>query len=162
MAFGRRTIEITASDAQTPPADLVVEWSRDGTTWAPALLNPTSGRYEASWDTTAEVEDSQLTLRARARDSAGQTTTAAPVTVKVNNSNQPPAAAFSYTCSANVCDFDASATTDPDGSAFVYGWSFGNGQSGSGRTVRHTFAATGTYLVALTVTVHSPEKGNFA
>ncbi len=152
MVFGRRTIEITASDAQTPPADLVVEWSRDGTTWAPALLNPTSGRYEASWDTTAEVEDSQLTLRARARDSAGQTTTAAPVTVKVNNSNQPPAAAFSYTCSANVCDFDASATTDPDGSAFVYGWSFGNGQSGSGRTVRHTFAATGTYLVALTVT----------
>lgn len=152
MLAGNVTIQIAASDAQTPAANLIVEWSRDGTSWQLASYNTVSGYYEAVWDTTAETEDSQVTLRARATDNATQTTEATPVAVKVNNQNQPPVAAFSYSCTSNVCSFNASASSDADGTTLSYAWTFGDGQSGSGKTVSHTFTATGTYVVNLTVT----------
>lgn len=51
--------------------------------------------------------------------------------------------------------FDASASmvhTKPKGNQVKsYTWSFGDGGTGSGRTVRHTYAAPGTYTVKLTV-----------
>jgi serine protease len=152
MLAGSVTIQISAADALTPLGTLTVEWSTNGGPWQPASYNPVSGYYEAAWDTTAETEDSQVTLRAHAVDNASQTTESSPVTVKVNNSNQLPAAAFSYACAQNVCSFDASATTDPDGAALAYAWSFGDGQSGAGKTASHTFTAVGTYVVTLTVT----------
>ena len=50
--------------------------------------------------------------------------------------------------------FDASATTDEGTScsSCTYSWSFGDGGSGSGRLVTHTYAAPGGYVVTLTVT----------
>jgi PKD repeat protein len=152
MVFGSVTVQIAASDAGTPVQDLVVEWSRDGASWSAATHNADTGYYEASWATTLETEDSPVILRARATDNAGQTTEATPVTVTVNNDNQAPMAAFTYNCNSNVCDFDASSSSDPDGATATYAWAFGDGQSGVGKTIRHTFAAAGTYVVGLTVT----------
>ena len=152
MVFGSVTMQIAASDAATPAQDLVVEWSRAGASWAAATYNAGTGYYEASWDTLGEPEDGQVTLGARATDNAGQTSEATPVTVTVNNDNHAPVAAFTYNCSSNVCDFDASSSSDPDGATATYAWAFGDGLSGVGQTIRHTFAAAGTYVVALTVT----------
>ena len=152
MLAGSVTIQIAAADALTPVGSLTVQWSSDGTNWQPAAYNAVSGYYEAVWDTTAEAEDSQVTLRASATDNANQTTQAAPVVVKVNNSNQPPVAAFSYSCTSNVCSFNASASSDPDGTTLAYAWTFGDGLTGVGKTLSHTYTATGTYVVALTVT----------
>ena len=152
MLAGSVTIQIAAADALTPVGSLTVQWSSDGTNWQPAAYNAVSGYYEAAWDTTAEAEDSQVTLRASATDNANQTTQAAPVVVKVNNSNQPPVAAFSYSCTSNVCSFNASASSDPDGTTLAYAWTFGDGLTGVGKTLSHTYTATGTYVVALTVT----------
>lgn len=47
--------------------------------------------------------------------------------------------------------FDGSASAD-DGQIVSYVWSFGDGDSGSGRTVSHTYELAGTYMVTLTVT----------
>ncbi len=152
MVLGSVTLQIAASDAQTPTGSLDVQWSTDGATYSPTTYNPVTGYYEASWNTLAEAEDSPVTLHARATDGASQTTEATPVTVRVNNDNQLPTAAFSYSCNANVCDFDASASSDGDGSIQAYAWRFADGQVGSGKAVRHTFAAVGTYKVDLTVT----------
>ena len=152
MLAGSVTIQIAAADALTPVGSLTVQWSSDGTNWQPAAYNAVSGYYEAIWDTTAEAEDSQVTLRASATDNAPQTTSATPVVVKVNNANQPPAAAFSYSCTSNVCSFNASASSDPDGTTLGYTWTFGDGLTGVGKTVSHTFTATGTFVVTLTVT----------
>ncbi len=50
------------------------------------------------------------------------------------------------------CSFDASASSDPDGSVDGYAWDFGDGQTGTGETATHTYPAAGDYPVTLTVT----------
>jgi PKD repeat protein len=65
--------------------------------------------------------------------------------------NKPPVATFTYTCSGLTCDFDASGSSDPDGSIVSYAWDFGDGSTGSGVTVSHTYGTAGTYTVVLTV-----------
>ncbi|MEV7431806.1 PKD domain-containing protein [Nocardioides sp. NPDC092400] len=65
--------------------------------------------------------------------------------------NQPPTAAFTSSCDALVCTFDASGTTDAEGDELTYSWAFGDGQSGTGRNAQHTYAAGGQRTVTLTV-----------
>lgn len=48
--------------------------------------------------------------------------------------------------------FDGSASTDPENNIDTYTWDFGDGNTGSGATVQHTYANGGTYTVTLTVT----------
>lgn len=46
---------------------------------------------------------------------------------------------------------DARASSDADGDTLSYRWSFGDGSLGGGERIAHTFAAGGSYTVALTV-----------
>lgn len=66
--------------------------------------------------------------------------------------NQPPVATFTYTVSNLAVSFNASGSTDSDGSIVSYAWTFGDGTTGSGVTASKTYAAAGTYTVTLTVT----------
>jgi PKD repeat protein len=66
--------------------------------------------------------------------------------------NQPPVAAVSQNCTGLTCTFSGAPASDPDGTIASYGWDFGDGGTASGLSVSHTFAATGTYPVRLTVT----------
>jgi glucose/arabinose dehydrogenase len=70
--------------------------------------------------------------------------------------NQPPLAQFAATPTAGKAplrvSFDASATTDPDlkaGEQLTYAWDFGDGATGTGKTVTHEYAK-GTYTARLT------------
>ncbi|MEP6905783.1 MAG: S8 family serine peptidase, partial [Gemmatimonadales bacterium] len=62
----------------------------------------------------------------------------------------PPVANFTYSCTLLTCNFDASSSTAQPGA--TYDWTFGDLSSGSGVTPSHTYAASGTYSVTLTVT----------
>lgn len=75
----------------------------------------------------------------------------AVVTVSPPPANQAPEADFSFACSDLTCSFDGSASQDPDGSITSYSWVFGDGSSGSGATLGHTYSAAGTFQVVLSV-----------
>ena len=71
--------------------------------------------------------------------------------------DEGPTAAFSALTAAPASgvpvEFDAAASSDPDGSITAYEWQFGDGSApGSGSTPSHVFTAPGNYTVALSVT----------
>lgn len=85
---------------------------------------------------------------------ATETPTATPTPTAAN---EPPTAAFSYSPAEPVAgepiEFDASESSDPDGSILVYAWDF-NGDStvdATGRTVTHTYEEPGEYEVVMGV-----------
>ena len=53
--------------------------------------------------------------------------------------------------------FDASQSYDPDGTITQYNWNFGDGTTGSGQTVYHSFASEGVYTITLDVTDNDNE-----
>lgn len=66
--------------------------------------------------------------------------------------NQPPVAVISASTSDLTATLGSSGSTDPDGTIAQRAWSFGDGTTGQGTDVQHTYAAPGTYTVTLTVT----------
>lgn len=48
-------------------------------------------------------------------------------------------------------NFDASASSDPDGDVLTYHWDFGGSQTAEGKVVNHTFSEAAPYVVHLTV-----------
>ena len=66
--------------------------------------------------------------------------------------NAPPTAAFTNSCTEGACTFDASGSSDTDGTISSYAWAFGDGGSATGANASHTYATSGAYQVALTVT----------
>jgi PKD repeat protein len=91
------------------------------------------------------------TVRLTVSDNAGATSGAASRAIVVVNS--PPVASFGFSCDSlgPVCTFSGSGI-DSDGVIVGYAWDFGDGTSGAGSHVTHTYAAAGTYNVRLTVT----------
>ncbi len=53
---------------------------------------------------------------------------------------------------ATSATFDASGSLDPNGTIASYAWDFGDGSTGSGVSVSHTFAQDGAFTVRVTVT----------
>lgn len=65
--------------------------------------------------------------------------------------NNPPAANFTYTQDGDIIIFDASGSSDSDGSIAEYKWNFGDGTFAVGAIVSHQFEISNTYPVSLTV-----------
>jgi VCBS repeat-containing protein len=83
--------------------------------------------------------------------SAFDTTT---VTITITSVNDGPTASFTHGSvgdAPTTVSFNASASSDPDGSIVSYTWNWDDGSSGSGETTSHTFDDPGTYVVVLTV-----------
>ncbi|MBE3121160.1 MAG: PKD domain-containing protein [Thermoplasmata archaeon] len=63
-----------------------------------------------------------------------------------------PIANFTYTINDLTVSYDASVSSDTDGSIISYLWDFGDTEYGNGIVVNHTYAGYATYAVTLTVT----------
>lgn len=94
-----------------------------------------------------------LTLRATdAMDAAVRTDV--PVHVTVNATNRAPVASAGGPYSGLVgtlIPMSGSGSSDPDGDALTYAWTFGDGVDGAGVSVSHAYGAAGHYMVQLTV-----------
>jgi PKD repeat protein len=122
------------------------EWDFDG-----------DGTFETTGEVTThtfqEAGTYQVTLRVT--DDAGNTATTSK---QIEVTNQSPSASFSVSPddveTGEQVAFDASESTDPDGTIETYEWDFdGDGTfEATGSTVEHTFADSGDYDVTLRVT----------
>jgi hypothetical protein len=141
------TINVTAS-ASDDRGVADVQFFLDGAFRA----DDTTAPYSVPWDTTTASNGSH-TLTAVARDTSGNSTTSAPVTVTVSNGPPPAAAVKRY------------EETDPSvsfGSGWVqdngwFGWSGGNAMESQTPGAQATFAFTGTSVAWLGM--RGPDSG---
>ena len=142
------TVNFDASSSSAPEGSTIMcEWDfGDGTTdetvtetISYTYLNP--GEYTAkltSYDTEGNYDSDSCTIT---------------VTVAIET---PPSASFTTSPTSGqaplAVSFNASGSSDSDGSIASYAWSFGDGGSSSGVTANHTYNSAGTYTAQLTVT----------
>jgi len=98
------------------------------------------------------------TAQLTATDDDGATDTATR-TIQVSATpvaNNPPSASFTASPTSGqaplTVSFNASSSSDSDGTITSYVWSFGDGGSSSGVTTSHTYNSAGAYIAQLTVT----------
>lgn len=76
--------------------------------------------------------------------------------IEKQETSKSPNAAFSFDPQnpdeGEQVSFNATATSDPDSSIDSYSWDFGDGSTGQGDIVSHTYDVEGQYTVTLTVT----------
>lgn len=94
--------------------------------------------------------------------SSGKVTTSVPpqsvtlFVIAAGRVNQPPVANATATPASGTApllvSFSSVGSVDADGTIVSYAWSFGDGQTGTGSTVSHTYTQPGTYTATLTVT----------
>ncbi len=65
--------------------------------------------------------------------------------------NRAPVARMSASCDGVTCTYSASGSSDSDGTVASWSWDFGDGATGSGTTVVHTYAGQGSHAVTLRV-----------
>ena len=91
-----------------------------------------------------------LRLTVTDNDGASASTTRTVMT------NAPPVAIVNIDQSVGpaplAVNFDASASSDPDGTIDRYDWDFGDGESGSGATIQHSYTSQDRFIATLTVT----------
>jgi RHS repeat-associated protein len=138
------SIQFNGSASYDPDGTIATyQWTfGDGTNGAgiaPAHTYSSAGTYTATVTVT---------------DNRGAAATASANAVITSPSNQPPIAnpGGPYSAvSGTPVQFNGTSSSDPDGTITQYQWYFADGTA-SGASPTHTFAATGSHLVTLTVT----------
>jgi DNA/RNA endonuclease G (NUC1) len=78
------------------------------------------------------------------------------VEAAVESNTQPPIAGIAGPAGAiaegDTASFSAASSLDPNGTVASYQWDFGDGSTGSGVNVTHTFVQDGAFTVRVTVT----------
>ncbi|MCW8129499.1 MAG: tandem-95 repeat protein [Planctomycetota bacterium] len=169
------TVSITVTPPNAPPAvaitspadnavftagsDVAIAASATDSDGSVAKVEFYEGAHKLGEDTAAPFAFTwttppagAYTLTAVATDNLGAQTVSAGVAIVVN---AKPLAAISAAPTSGVApltvSFSASGSSDPDGSIVSYAWDFGDGQTATGVTATHVYAASGTFTATLTV-----------
>ena len=120
-----------------------------GSTFSDIEISPAGDSVYFVWESDGEIYFA----------STGQTPPPPPP------GNQPPIADFGFspTTGENPLEvtFDASPSYDPDGQIDSYAWIFGDGGTGTGKVVKHTYKKNGTFTIKLTVADDKGMTGNY-
>lgn len=160
-----RTIEVTPSPAAEIAAPAVAcagEMTQFDLANLPETADPATPRWSFGDGTTL---DGKSVSHAYARPGTYSVSVSALVDRAGNGLvtpfardivvNRPPIAILKVarkTCAGTDITFDASRSFDPDGTLKSYHWDFGDGQTGEGPEVTHSYGKPGTYRPKLTVT----------
>jgi plastocyanin len=137
------SIDATGTTSSAGIASATWNWGDGTTSFYPGSLTKVTHTYTAAGDykATLTVVDNNGNL--------------ASVTNQIAVGHNPnvviggqPAPVYA----GNPVGFSGTSSSDPNAGATLtgYSWNFGDGASGSGATVTHTFSAPGTYTVTLT------------
>jgi PKD repeat protein len=109
-----------------------------------------------SANATAHLADTSLSGASLSVTVPAQSVTLYVIPPGSGTANKPPVAVVSASPQTGVAPlavaFDGGGSSDPDGTIASSSWSFGDGTTGSGATVSHTYTAVGSYTAKLTVT----------
>lgn len=126
-ASGSKSIDIGVSETSTTPVGHSLQLTGSGSQYA-----------DFTWQSAQANTSGQVNQGQTLSGGAGQ--------------NSDPIAAFTYNCSGLTCQFDASQSSDQDGSIVNYQWGLGDSQAAAGKNINHIYSTTGSYTVRLTVT----------
>ncbi len=138
------TITFSGAGSSDPKSEaLSYAWSfGDGTTGAgvaPTHSYTTGGTYTVSLTVT------------NTDNLSGTATTIATITAAAQAPVANAGGPYAGTAGAAIA-FSGTASTDPKNEMLSYAWNFGDGSTGSGAAPGHTYVASGSYTVTLTVT----------
>lgn len=122
----------------------------------PGVIDATVGRYPNGLDRQLASDWTSLAASSRGASNGGEPEPPPPP------ARDPSAAAGApvIALEGSTVTFDGTDSVAYDGATLVsWHWDFGDGTSGSGTTVTHTYADDGTYAVTLTVTDSSGRTG---
>ena len=74
--------------------------------------------------------------------------------------NFPPTAVFTTNCTLLDCGFDASNSSDADGTIASFDWDFGDGTVASGVNPNHSYGGDGNFTIMLVVTDNEGATSN--
>jgi PKD repeat protein len=156
LGGGAATLRVTALDENFNPLANI-----------PVTLSTNSGQLNSSGNvimTNANgVAQDLLTTTVTANVTASSGDIEASITVHVET-NEGPTASFVYSPTTpkvgEKVNFNASGSSDPDGSIVSFQWDFGDGRSDSGETVTHKYKNVGTFTVVLVVRDNSGNRGS--
>jgi len=146
------TITFDASDS----------YDRDGsiTTYEWEFGDGAEGTGATSTHTFTTTTVRTFTVILTVTDNSGATATSTQsieVLPAGSSGSNPPIARFSakpsYGNSPLAVVFDASLSYDANGTITVYAWDFGDGTTGAGKTISHTFTSVATTNITVTLAV---------
>jgi hypothetical protein len=143
--------EVDASFPRDQVAGVRFEFSSDQIHWFVIPGTAPKGFEEFSTLWYAVGYSGPFYLRAILRETNGRAVLSVPVQVFVNQ--QPvPRAILTPLAQPYKVHYDATSSSDADGSIVSFDWSFSDGGSASGPVIDHQFSGGGVFGVALTVT----------
>jgi PKD repeat protein len=135
------SVDLDASATSDPDGDAVSYAWDFGDGGSAASTGPTASHAYAAGGTYT------VTLTA----SDGKLAGTASRSVSVVQPNRAPTAAFTASMGLLTATVDGGASSDPDGDALTYAWSFGDGTTAVGKTASHAYLGAGAYTIGLTV-----------
>ena len=138
FTFAASNLEVTFTDASTDSDGTIASWS-----WDLGDGNTSTEQNPVHTYASAGTYTVELTVT----DNGGAT---GVVTQDVTVSSESPAAAFTFVAADLEVTF-TDASTD-NGTIASWSWDLGDGNTSTDQNPVHTYAAAGTYTVALTVT----------